>query len=191
MRLSGKTDAAELEIVTPDTDAREALARFYKILDRVNATDRAAFVLRFMEGLELTEVAAALKLSLATTKRRLARVWARVLLLVERDPVLVALRTEIRARESPQKAIMMRSSGNHGVEVVEQAMSGVKDSHRALTELVASARDAFGATSSAREQAGLVRFEQAVARRTLRADRARRRSGRWDSAWSPRARRPP
>jgi len=41
-----------------------------------------------MEGLELTEVAAALKLSLATTKRRLARVWARVLLLVERDPVL-------------------------------------------------------------------------------------------------------
>ena len=66
-----------------------ALARFYKILDRVNATDRAAFVLRFMEGLELTEVAAALKLSLATTKRRLARVWARVMLLVERDPVLV------------------------------------------------------------------------------------------------------
>ena len=89
VRLSGKTDAAELEIVTPDTDAREALARFYKILDRVNATDRAAFVLRFMEGLELTEVAAALKLSLATTKRRLARVWARVMLLVERDPVLV------------------------------------------------------------------------------------------------------
>ena len=89
VRLSGKTDAAELEVVTPDTDAREALARFYKILDRVNATDRSAFVLRFMEGLELTEVAAALKLSLATTKRRLARVWARVLLLVERDPVLV------------------------------------------------------------------------------------------------------
>jgi RNA polymerase sigma-70 factor (ECF subfamily) len=88
VRLSGKTDAAELEIVTPDTDAREALGRFYKILDRVNATDRAAFVLRFMEGLELTEVAAALKLSLATTKRRLARVWARVMLLVERDPVL-------------------------------------------------------------------------------------------------------
>src|SRR6476619_3841042 len=89
VRLSGKTDAAELETVTPDTDAREALARFYKILDRVNATDRSAFVLRFMEGLELTEVAAALKLALATTKRRLARVWARVLLLVERDPVLV------------------------------------------------------------------------------------------------------
>jgi RNA polymerase sigma-70 factor, ECF subfamily len=89
VRLSGKTDAAELEVVTPDTDAREALARFYKILDRVNTTDRTAFVLRFMEGLELAEVATALGLSLATTKRRLARVWARVILLVERDPVLV------------------------------------------------------------------------------------------------------
>ena len=67
----------------------EALTRFYKILDRVNTTDRTAFVLRFMEGLELAEVATALGLSLATTKRRLARVWARVILLVERDPVLV------------------------------------------------------------------------------------------------------
>ena len=89
VKLSGKTDAAELEVVTPDTDAREALTRFYKILDRVNTTDRTAFVLRFMEGLELAEVATALGLSLATTKRRLARVWARVILLVERDPVLV------------------------------------------------------------------------------------------------------
>ena len=102
VRLSGKTDAAELEIVTPDTDAREALARFYKILDRVNATDRAAFVLRFMEGLELTEVAAALKLSLATTKRRLARVWARVLLLVERDPVLVHYGPKLVPEKPPE-----------------------------------------------------------------------------------------
>ena len=89
VKLSGKTDAAELEVVTPDTDAREALVRFYKILDRVNTSDRTAFVLRFMEGLELSEVATAMGLSLATTKRRLARVWARVILLVERDPVLV------------------------------------------------------------------------------------------------------
>ena len=48
------------EVVSTDTDAREALARFYEILDRVNVNDRTAFVLRYMEGLELTEVAAAL-----------------------------------------------------------------------------------------------------------------------------------
>src|SRR5262249_24720252 len=51
--------------------------------------------------------------------------------------------------------------------------NGVKDSHRTLTELVGAARDAFGDDLSAREQAGLVRFEQAVARRTLRTGTAR------------------
>ena len=48
-----------------------------------------------MEGLELTEVAAAMGLSLATTKSRLARVWGKVILLVERDPVLVQYRPKL------------------------------------------------------------------------------------------------
>src|SRR3982751_1592056 len=45
VRLSRTTDAAETEVVvtTPDTDAREALQRFYKILDRVNINDRTVF----------------------------------------------------------------------------------------------------------------------------------------------------
>jgi RNA polymerase sigma-70 factor (ECF subfamily) len=88
IRLSGKTDPAARGVVNLDTDAREALSRFYQLLDRVNAQDRTIFVLRFMEGLGLVEVAAASGLSLATAKRRLARVWARVILLVKRDPVL-------------------------------------------------------------------------------------------------------
>jgi len=45
----------------------------------------------------------------------------------------------------------------------------VNDSHRTLTELVGAAREAFGDELSPREQSGLVRFEQAVARRTLRS----------------------
>ena len=56
-------------------------------------------------------------------------------------------------------------------------MTGVKDSHRTLTELVGAARDAFGDELTAREQAGLVRFEQAVARRTLRGTARARRVG--------------
>ncbi len=97
VRLSRTTEAAETEVVvtTPDTDAREALQRFYKILDRVNVDDRTVFVLRYIEGLELTEVAAAVGLSLATTKRRLTRVWSRVALLVERDPLLREYRPTI------------------------------------------------------------------------------------------------
>jgi RNA polymerase sigma-70 factor, ECF subfamily len=69
-------------------DAREALRRFYRIVERIRAADRVAFVLRFIEGMALREVAVATGTSLATTKRRLARSWAKVALLVQRDPVL-------------------------------------------------------------------------------------------------------
>jgi len=62
---------------------------------------------------------------------------------------------------------MRRSSGNQGDG--NEAMADVKDAHRTLTELVGAAREAFGGELSAREQSGLVRFEQAVARRTLRS----------------------
>jgi RNA polymerase sigma-70 factor, ECF subfamily len=83
-------EVVDAQAPSADSEAREALRRFYAILDGVNARDRTAFVLRFMEGLELTEVASALDISVATVKRRLGRVWERVARLVERDPVLRA-----------------------------------------------------------------------------------------------------
>jgi RNA polymerase sigma-70 factor (ECF subfamily) len=88
IRLSNKGDATGKAVVNLDTDSREALSRFYTLLDRTNAQDRTLIVLRFMEGLGLLEVAAASGLSLATTKRRLTRAWSKVILLVERDPIL-------------------------------------------------------------------------------------------------------
>jgi hypothetical protein len=63
---------------------------------------------------------------------------------------------------------MRRSSGNEGGGPFE-AMNNVNDSHSTLTKLVGAARVAFDDGLSAREQAGLVRFEQAVARRTLQS----------------------
>ena len=95
-RLAAKGDASEDAIIEVDTDSREALWRFYGVLDRLNATDRTLFVMRFIEEHPLLEVAEALGMSLATTKRRLARAQSRVQLLVERDPVLcdyVTIRT--------------------------------------------------------------------------------------------------
>jgi RNA polymerase sigma-70 factor, ECF subfamily len=79
---------ADLRVVQPDPMAREALRRFYSLLDRFSARDRTAFVLRFIEGLPLNEVATALGVSLATAKRSVTRVQQRVQLLVERDPAL-------------------------------------------------------------------------------------------------------
>lgn len=98
-RLSSATErpGPEAETIMGRSDAREALLRFYRILDRLRPTDRAAFVLRFMEALDLKEVAAALDVSLATAKRRLARAWSRIELLVARDPFLAHYRPGLSA----------------------------------------------------------------------------------------------
>ena len=86
--LPGQVEKLELRTFQPNAEAREALTRFFKILDRLNAVDRTAFTLRFVEELELRDVAAALDLSLATTKRRLTRTWKRLSCLVRNDPAL-------------------------------------------------------------------------------------------------------
>lgn len=86
------TDSGALpEVPTRATDveARQALGRFYAILDDLSAYERTAFVLRFVEDFDLTEVAEALGVSLATVKRHLAKVSARVFEQVDRDALLV------------------------------------------------------------------------------------------------------
>jgi RNA polymerase sigma-70 factor (ECF subfamily) len=88
IRLADKSNATREAIFEVDTDSREALMRFYGVLDRINAQDRTLFVLRYIEELTLSEVVEAFGLSLATTKRHLARARAKVSLLVGRDPVL-------------------------------------------------------------------------------------------------------
>jgi RNA polymerase sigma-70 factor (ECF subfamily) len=87
-------------VVHPNPEARQALSRFYAILDRLGHEERIAFVLRFIEGMELTEVAAAMGLSLATAKRRLAHARARVEHHIGRDPGLAAYLSGID-EESP------------------------------------------------------------------------------------------
>jgi RNA polymerase sigma-70 factor, ECF subfamily len=72
-----------------DADAREAVKRLYVILDRLDTKSRLAFVLHYVEGLELLDVASALNVSLATVKRRLARVSARVWAAAQTDRTLI------------------------------------------------------------------------------------------------------
>jgi hypothetical protein len=71
-----------------DADARSG-QRLYAILDRLDTQSRLAFVLHQVEGMELLEVASALGVSLATVKRRLARVSARVWAMAQGDRMLV------------------------------------------------------------------------------------------------------
>jgi RNA polymerase sigma-70 factor (ECF subfamily) len=68
--------------------AREALWRFDAILQRLGPHARRIFVLRYVEKLELVDVANAMDISLATAKRHLARTSARVSAMVVREPAL-------------------------------------------------------------------------------------------------------
>jgi RNA polymerase sigma-70 factor (ECF subfamily) len=67
---------------------REALWRFEAILERLAPHARRLFVLRHVEKLDLVDVAAAMRISVATAKRHLARTSAQVNAMVEREPAL-------------------------------------------------------------------------------------------------------
>jgi RNA polymerase sigma-70 factor (ECF subfamily) len=85
------TDDGELpDLVGSTDDGPEALGRLYALLDTCSATDRMAFVLRYIEGMELEEVATALDVSLSTAKRLIAKVNARIVAMARQDVLLSA-----------------------------------------------------------------------------------------------------
>jgi RNA polymerase sigma-70 factor (ECF subfamily) len=69
-------------------DAQTALRRTYEILRGLPPEECAAFVLRRMEGSELSDVASACGCSLATVKRRLARAEKTFFTLAAQSPAL-------------------------------------------------------------------------------------------------------
>jgi len=89
LRLDGNGTVEDLRSVSPDPDAREALTRFYALLDRINTRDRTVFVLHVIEGMDVEAIAKALAVSVPTVRRCLTRARDRIALLAERDPLLV------------------------------------------------------------------------------------------------------
>jgi RNA polymerase sigma-70 factor (ECF subfamily) len=94
----------ERTVEPPDAEARQSLGRFYAILDRLSALDRAAFVLRHVEGMKLEEIGEALGVSLATVKRHLDRAGEVVSRHVERDPALSAYAVRSRGAHDHEGA---------------------------------------------------------------------------------------
>ncbi len=86
--LSPTSELPDIRVVENNPESRQALLRFYRILDSLRARDREAFVLRFIEGLGVSEVAAALHISEPTARRCFTRAFQRVSLLAQRDPFL-------------------------------------------------------------------------------------------------------
>jgi RNA polymerase sigma-70 factor, ECF subfamily len=97
---------AELEASAPavDSEGRELLARLYDLLDVLSVEDRLVFILRFIDGLKMEDVARRTGASLATAKRRARRAYARVSELAGQDADLVGYLNRRKIGErSPQK----------------------------------------------------------------------------------------
>jgi RNA polymerase sigma-70 factor (ECF subfamily) len=71
-----------------DGEAREAIRALYQMLDTLGAEDRSLFIARFVEKMDVAEVASAHAMSISTAKRRLGRLVSRVNARVQSCPVL-------------------------------------------------------------------------------------------------------
>jgi RNA polymerase sigma-70 factor (ECF subfamily) len=71
-----------------DPVTAEQVRCLYRVLDRMDADSRLLFLLRYVQGLELTELAEVAACSLATLKRRLARAEARFGAIAKAEPAL-------------------------------------------------------------------------------------------------------
>lgn len=88
IRLTPTGDLPEIAGPGVDPEAREAMSRFYAVLARVGVEDRTLFFARYVEKMEIADVALALRLPLSTAKRRLLRATRRIGAKMSRDPAL-------------------------------------------------------------------------------------------------------
>jgi len=73
LRFLPFTELPEPGVPPTDFEASQSMQAVYRVLDGLETDERIAFALRFVAGMELTEVAASCGVSLATIKRRLVR----------------------------------------------------------------------------------------------------------------------
>lgn len=73
---------------TVDPSVQAALQQTYTLLERIPADERIPFLLRFVHGMNLNEVAEACETSLSTVKRRIQRGRERFLAMAHNDPLL-------------------------------------------------------------------------------------------------------
>lgn len=88
IRFLAPADVPEVPAPAHNPESHAVIRATYRVLDTLPEDERMAFSLRFIAEMELTEVAAACRVSLATIKRRLSRAEARFLEKARQDPLL-------------------------------------------------------------------------------------------------------
>src|SRR5512138_2383950 len=84
----GARGGVTLARIPGEGETHEAVRATYRVLDTLPDDERMAFSLRFISEMQLTEVAAACRVSLATVKRRLARAEKRFVEAAKDHPAL-------------------------------------------------------------------------------------------------------
>jgi RNA polymerase sigma-70 factor (ECF subfamily) len=88
LRFWEPLELVELSSPRVEPEVLDAYRRTYAVLDRMPADERIVFTLRYIEGMELSPIAVACEVSLATVKRRLIRAEQRFAGAARRDEVL-------------------------------------------------------------------------------------------------------
>jgi RNA polymerase sigma-70 factor (ECF subfamily) len=88
LRFLPFSELPEPELPPADFEASQSMQAVYRVLEGLDIDQRIAFALRFVAGMELTEVAASCGCSLATIKRRLARAQVSFASAAQREPAL-------------------------------------------------------------------------------------------------------
>ena len=90
LRLTPPEELCNLAVVSGSSELAESMRCTYLVLNELPTDERIAFALRFVDGMELSEIADACRSSIATIKRRLRRAEGRFLRKARRYPVLSA-----------------------------------------------------------------------------------------------------
>ena len=91
-----KEEPFDAPVNEADFGARECVRHVYTALDRLPVEERIVFTLRFIEEMQLEDIANSCGVSLATIKRRITRAEQRFNAIAQQDPVLRPLLEEGR-----------------------------------------------------------------------------------------------
>ena len=90
LRLTPGDSLPEVQGPSIGIESRQALRNLFRLLAATSPEDRSLFFCRYVEKMDMKDIAIAHKMTLGTTKRRVARMARRIGAAMRRDPVLAA-----------------------------------------------------------------------------------------------------
>lgn len=90
LRFESNSTLPEVLIPGIEDEPRQVLRHLFRLLDTVTPEDRTLFICRYVEKMEVKDIAVAHGMRLGTAKRRVARMTRRVSAAMRPDPVLAA-----------------------------------------------------------------------------------------------------